>query len=1093
VPRERGRKSITVLAGPARCGKTLRVVALAAEALRRTRRPLVIVPDAPAASRMRRLILGELPALLTSAVTTFVGLAQRILAAALVETKAISFHDRELLLRQIVSDLHASGFLKYFAGVVEFDGFYAGLALFLRELKACQIDPETFAAAAFKKTRRDRELAEIYRLYQKALREGDLYDGEGRFWEARLALEKTEPLGLDCSDLFIDGFSDFTANEMVLLGALSRHVASITVTLPYEDRRPALFTKTFQTLERLKQDFAVRMEELPAPEAPGPAARISKLFMAGDAAPAGTPPGGVRFISTAGARMEMEEIAREAKRLILSGVSPCDIAVVTRDLRGYGSLAREAFARMRVPLSCAADFEPERSGLFSLLVLAVDLIEGDFDRESVVKSLSSPYVDLVAFVGGALTRAEVRRLARQAGVVKGLRQWEVRLASLEAELESRREGARLADEADEDAAVALAAQDVPRIELLREGVRRLKDLVWPLAASAPPATFAARFKAVIETLGVPRRILVDGLDEEVLLRDLAAYAAIVDTLDVLSRSGRAAVPMSARAFLQLLRRTAEARGPSSGELSAAGVNLIDVVTARNLSFPVVFLCGLVADAFPSPLPVNSFYSRPEREQLARLGLVTRTEQSHLAAERLLFYQAVTRADTTLYVTYPATDEAGRPQLASFYLDELESILASSDADRRHYGPSRVVTPLEEAASPLEAAISAAVFVGKCEKMEELASAAGAAQSVYPAFGAALRGASIEARRESLVGFDNFDGRLSAPAAAAVAARFGRGAAWSGSALSDYRGCPFSFFLSRVLLAERPEEPDVVPTPLARGGIAHEVLARFFTEVRDAGKTPLLFEGDPAAFDKDFDRVFASVAGARERRLGLGGEAFWMMEKSRLHAMLRAFVEDEISRLSKEKVRYMPAFFELSFGPRRASRGEIEDVSSTAVPVFVEKDGRREALVGRIDRVDIVDGSARRNAAGAAHRVLILDYKLSRAPTLASVDKFIDMQMPVYLYAAPAVLPAAGEVLPVGALYRTVSGAGGRKPVKSFEKAEAYAAWRRAFAEVVFETADLIRGGFFAAVPSGDCPPFCIGRGVCRYSQARLEFLEKADE
>ena len=46
-----------------------------------------------------------------------------------------------------------------------------------------------------------------------------------------------------------------------------------------------------------------------------------------------------------------------------------------------------------------------------------------------------------------------------------------------------------------------------------------------------------------------------------------------------------------------------------------------------------------------------------------------------------------------------------------------------------------------------------------------------------------------------------------------------------------------------------------------------------------------------------------------------------------------------------------------------------------------------------------------------------------------------------------------------------------------------------FAEALFGRADAIRKGEFAPRPAGDCAPYCMGRGVCRYSEARAELLE----
>jgi ATP-dependent helicase/DNAse subunit B len=1088
VNEERGKWLATVIAGPARSGKSARIVSLFAESARAGRRPLIIVPDSASAIAMRRRLLSQMSVLPSNAVTTFVALAQRVLALAGLAAEEISAEERELLLRRIVADLAGSGTLQHFAGSTEFDGFYEHLASFIRELKACQIKPADFRNAVLDKTRRDVELAEIYSRYQDALEEGNLYDSEGRFWQARLVLEDPAKLPHLYDEVFLDGFTDFTANELSLLGVFAAHVGPLCVTLPYEDsRRTTLFAKPFDTLKRLRADFAVRLEELPIPEMKTACARIAQYFLAGDDCPKPVPPAGaVRFISTAGVRMEMEEVAREAKRLILEGRKPCEIAVVTRGASAYAAAAREAFASMGVPLAISRGTLGETSQLMALLRLVVDVVESDFDREAVVDLLSSPYVDLAGFAQGPLEPEDVRRLARDAGVIKGFAQWQTRLESLKAALESQL--TRDADVEEGDDVVSAAAKDAPLLSTLQNALTRLKNALWPLKSPAPLVSVAEEFLTLLESLGVRRRILASDLPEDVLFRDLAAFVAVTDALNNLRTAKSAPPATSARGLVRMVERLA---GPAaaSGEVASGGVAFLDVATGRNLTFPVVFLSGLVADAYPAPLPLGPFYSRRERERLARLGLVTRTEESHLAAERLLFYLLLTRAGETLYLTYPSTDERGRPILPSFYLRELDALFSLGTGDRSVFGPSRVLKTLEDSASCQEAAVAAGSLIGAAREPGDVPPLAAVMKAVSPSAPHVLRAAAIEVRRDSFEPSDNFDGLLSTAAARRVKAAFPPGRPWSGTQLTEYRRCPFRFFLSRVLGAERPDEPSAVPTPLERGSLCHEVLAVLFAEIRDKKLLAALLAGKHNELRDTFDSVFERVVGERERRLGLSGDAFWRLEKARLRAMLWRFLEDEALRLQSEAGRYAPAFFELSFGlPAPAAGGDVADRASLSKPVSVTRGRDRETLRGRIDRVDY-DTKRQDAAPGAPKRVLILDYKLSYAPTGRDVQAFIDMQMPVYLFAAPSVVPETVPVIPSGALHRVIKTSQGRMNAVSFANAADYENWRKAFTEVFFACVSAVRRGQFTTTPEKGCDEYCIGRGVCRFNENRAEFLD----
>jgi len=259
----------------------------------------------------------------------------------------------------------------------------------------------------------------------------------------------------------------------------------------------------------------------------------------------------------------------------------------------------------------------------------------------------------------------------------------------------------------------------------------------------------------------------------------------------------------------------------------------------------------------------------------------------------------------------------------------------------------------------------------------------------------------------------------------------------------------------------------------------------FAGLRSRGRTPLLSHDGGPEVDAAFEKAFQSVAGSHETRLGLADDPFWHIEKRRLHAMLHAFVADEISRLTGLS-SCDPAFFELAFGLRGASSDDaVEDASSTSRPVVVEKGGRRELLRGKIDRIDLCAGDGDTSPGG----LFVIDYKLSTGKSSRDVASFRDMQMPCYLYAAPFVVPKAVSSTPCGASYRGIRTASGKKPVKSFADSKDYAAFCGQFTDVLHECAAAIRAGVFPPVPDAACEPYCPGRGVCRFNESDLEAPE----
>ncbi|MCD4756624.1 ATP-dependent helicase [bacterium] len=80
-----------------------------------------------------------------------------------------------------------------------------------------------------------------------------------------------------------------------------------------------------------------------------------------------------------------------------------------------------------------------------------------------------------------------------------------------------------------------------------------------------------------------------------------------------------------------------------------GVNISTVHSAKGLEFPVVFLCNLVSDRFPTR---NRSDRIPMPEELIKeeLSEDVSSKEEHIQEERRLFYVGVTRAKERLYLT-----------------------------------------------------------------------------------------------------------------------------------------------------------------------------------------------------------------------------------------------------------------------------------------------------------------------------------------------------------------------------------------------------------------------------------------------------------
>ena len=98
------------------------------------------------------------------------------------------------------------------------------------------------------------------------------------------------------------------------------------------------------------------------------------------------------------------------------------------------------------------------------------------------------------------------------------------------------------------------------------------------------------------------------------------------------------------------------------------VNVLSVYEARQWELPVVFVCGLIENQFPRHPTQNLFFSDANFRRMKGRGIPVRTLADREKEERLLFDIATTRATDSLVLTYPESDEGGRVNIRSFFIE-----------------------------------------------------------------------------------------------------------------------------------------------------------------------------------------------------------------------------------------------------------------------------------------------------------------------------------------------------------------------------------------------------------------------------------------
>lgn len=948
---------VHLLIGRGGTGKSSRLLETMAQNAAQ-RRQVLIVPEQYSHRAEARLCAqgdGSLP--LRGEVLTFSRMANRVFAqAGGLARPALDQGGRLLVMYLAVRETQSA--LTVYHAPSRKPAFLAGLLDTLDECKSYCVRPEALMRAGGdlggSAGDKLRDLGLIFGAYETLC---DTLGADPRDLLTRLAhaLDRCDWGG--GMDFYLDGFTDFTPQQSLVLSALIKKAHSVTLALTCDhlaedEEGLGVFSparKTAAHLQQLAQSMgqAVKVETLTEPLAgKDPALRHleGQLF---DPRPQTWPAKApVRCIQAAGPRQEVEWTAGEILRLCREeGWRFRDVAVTARTLEGYEELLDSVFPQYGIPLFLARTQDILEKPVLALITGALEAIEGGYRKEDVLRYLKTGltgvsadgvdrlenYVITWDIRGGMWTTAKPWRMHPE-GYGRAYTQ------ETEAELERLN---------------ALRRQVMEPLEALRRakgttGRERAMALYDFLETIQLPQTLERRVEALRSRgeLGLA--------DEYAQL-----WAILVGALESCARL-LARREMDAEEFARLFALVL-----SQYQVGSIPVAL-DRVTAGPCprlgyeSYKAVFFLGCDDKRLPDCQRSPGLLTDDDRLALSQLGLslAPRLEE-RLGREMTIAYNAATLPTQRLYVLWPG-QVAGEERAPAFLVPRLERLFPLLFVENAAAGPD----PRLAAAGPaLELAVR---DDGVRAALERVPGMEGRARALAQ---------SASAQRGSL-------------SPAGVAALYGKGASMSASRLDLYRSCHFSDFM-RYGLDARPREPLGFTAP-EYGTFVHavleEVLGRWDKSMDAAAVRDLT--------DRAIQRYLAEELGGLEDKSPRFAYLFGRLKKTVERVVVNATEELRCSD-------FKPLAFELGFG-----RGK------DLPPVTLELDGFTVSVSGFVDRVD---GWER----GGKLYLRVMDYKTGRkAFDLTDVFHGIGMQMLLYLFTLQKYGKDyfGKEVVPAGVLY-----------------------------------------------------------------------------
>ena len=958
---------LKLILGRAKTGKTAAVMAEIRSRLETGGQCVLLVPEqySHEAEREMLTICGDRMCL-GAEVLSFTRLAARVESElGGRKSRPLDPGGRLLCLARAVDSVGAH--LRVFASARRQAPLLARLLRAVDECKTCCVSPETLDAFAEERAEgalRDklRDLALICGAYeavaaQSGLDPMDRLDTLARRLPGSVYASKS---------WYIDGFTDFTAQEHRVIEALLRCGAEVTVCLTAEGLSEG--SEIFEPSRRAALCLLRAAEALSCPAETqtltdeardDPMDQLEReLFSFGGGRHDAR--GRVKLLCAPDVTAECEQAAARCLALVReTGCRWRDIAVAARDWGVYRAAMESVFPYYGIPLYSARKSDLTEKPLIALIVSAYAVVTGGWDYDDVVSYCKTGLA--------GLERAECDALENYVFL------WSLRGGAWTKPEDWRSHPDGFSGEYTDEVKARLRT-----INALRRRIAGPLQVLAERGAAAETARGQAEaLAAYFDALRLPERLSARAQDMRAMgLAQAAAEYAQLWELTAGALEQAAAIlgdtAMDTETFGQVFCQMLTAYDVGSIPLTLDRVSAGDMDRMRRRHIRHLIVLGCDSDTLPAAGEDPGIFSDDDREALHDAGLALgSTAHERLDREFALIYNCLTLPSETLTLSWCAVSGEGTRAMPSFVVTRAAAIFgltsARTDVDAcRAFAPAPAfelaAAALGGAETPLRcAALDYFTEQGRAAELEKLHTAAHLTR-----------------------------GRLSRDA---VRALYGDTLRLSASRIDKLANCGFAYFLQFGLKA-KPRQPAEF-TPPEMGTFLHYVLEHVARALSESGGFASADEKNVNALCDAYvnEYIRDTLNDFREK-----SPRFVYLFR-RLIKNVRAVVGDMVAELAKSD--FVPLDFELNFADR-----------SVFPPVRLGEGDDTLVLTGVADRVD-----------GWVHEgrlyLRVVDYKTGKKSfSLSDVWYGLGLQMLLYLFA----LERSGqrhygrEIVPAGVLY-----------------------------------------------------------------------------
>lgn len=957
---------LTLILGKAGSGKTSAIIdEIRASVERREGGRMLLVPEQYSHEAERELcrVCGDSLSLYAE-VFSFTGLARRLKTQ--LGGGAAKYLDKGgRLLCVALAAMNVGSRLRVYSAAAHKSELQAMLLAAVDELKASCVTPEALAELAGEL---DDGLGD--KLYDLAL-VAEAYDavvanGHADPADALTLLAAQIPhSSIGAADkIYIDGFVDFTMQELRVIYALLATGADVSVCLTLDALNSdnevfELSRRAARALISTADELGIDHRDIVHDAAPGKCEALrnfaDNMFTYSEKS---FPHNGeIELLTAESMSAECEIAAARALKLVRAGARWRDIAVAVRGFDDYRTLLENTFRHYGVPLFTAKKTELLYKPLPQAISLVYEIIGGGWDVDDVISYMHTGLT--------GLDSAECDEL--EAYIFK----WQLRASAWARADDWQQHPDGYGAEYDDAARERLAHINALRHRLADPILAFQRDSASAHTAETQAAALAAFFEAVKlpETLE-KRAAALSAQGREALAQEYQQLWDIVVAALEQSAAILADTPMDCEEFGKLFNLTLSKYDIGTIPVSLDAVSAGDFDRMRRRSIKHLIVLGASDERLPLAESETGVFSGAERTRLGELGLTLGgSDEGELWREFSLIYNCLTLPSDSLCMLYPLTNADGESVRPAFLFKRAAALFG---LDVRHAALSEA-----RLGAPAPAVGLAAHAVHGGSGIERAAAEYFAEHE--PGRVAALGRADEMSR-----------GKLSGEA---VRRLYGDNLRLSASRIDKFASCKYAYFCQYGLRA-KPYEPAGF-TPPEVGTFIHYVLEKTSRAVKERGGWQKVTDGDVRELCDGFvaEYVHTELNDFQEK------SARFIYLFRRLTRDARQIVSDIAEELRSSD--FEPLSFELDFGH-----------AENLPPVELGEGDERVTLTGVADRVD-----------GWLHNgklyLRVVDYKTGKKKfSMADVWYGMGLQMLLYLFALGenGKLLYGAETVPAGVMY-----------------------------------------------------------------------------